>query len=98
MKNWFCYITLAIACVCGAVLANETPSKGDDLVYVYCIYDPGTNKYFQRNTFGLSAWGPITEAEMWTIKKRADRTLAGMYGTRAERCVIKKFFLMPAKE
>lgn len=81
------------------VIGQQNPlAAEDDPVYVYFIHDPDNDKYFKKGALGLSGWGEITEAEVWTVKKTAERVLAGMYGSRANRCVIKKFLILPAKE
>ena len=72
---------------------------GDDKpVYVYFIYDPEDEKYFKTGTLGLTGWGKLQEANPWMVKKAAERQLAALYGSRANRCVIKRFLLMPVKQ
>lgn len=77
---------------------------GQDLVgddepsYVYFIYDPEDKKYFKQGMLGLTGWDVLQKATPWMVKKDAERQLATLYGTRADRCVIKRFLLMPVKQ
>ncbi len=82
-----------------AAIGQQNPlTDEDDPIYVYFIYDPEGDTWYKRNTFGLTGWGKQMESEVWTVKKTAERALASMYGSRANRCVLKKFILIPAKD
>ncbi len=80
-------------------ITGQRPSVADDTpVRVYFIHDPTDEKWYAKGNFGLTTWGDQREAYVWTMKRNADRTLMTLFGRRAERCVIKAFILIPAKD
>jgi len=78
--------------------AMQQPPVDDKPLYVYFVYDPEDDRYYRAGMLGLSGWSKITEADVWTVKKTAERTLSSMYGSRATRYVIKTFILIPSNE
>jgi hypothetical protein len=63
---------------------EKVSQVADKPVYVYFIFDPQEEKWFKRNMFGLIGWGDQNEAEVWTVRKSAERMLGEMYGARAD--------------
>ena len=74
------------------------PSEPKPPVRVYMIQDPGEGVWYRTNPFGLTGWGEQTQGRVWTTKKKALSTLGGLYGTRASRCVVKTFVLLPVED
>lgn len=73
-------------------VANDTPIR------VYFIHDPVDDKWYSKGNLGLTAWGDQREAYVWTVRRNVERTLMTLFGRRAERCIIKAFILIPAKD
>ncbi len=77
---------------------QQPPVDDDKPLYVYFIYDPEDGLYYKQGMLGLSGWSEITKADVWTVKKTAERTLSSMYGSRANRCVLETFILIPSNK
>lgn len=91
-------ITLHLEKVNAPALTQQVVFATDNPVRVYMVYDPVDNKWHTKNTFGLSTWGEQQSGEVWTKRREAERTLAGMLSERAARCQIKAFVLIPATD
>lgn len=98
-------ICLSTLCFLNSVKAGPccpTTAKKAEIVYVYMIHDPGTEKteraWLAEGALDLVHWTAQDRAWVTTRRAVAESRRASLLSERGRRSEIRKFFLMESKK